>query len=106
MEPRGCNRWQSMANRRGVESAKTNQLRCHPLPPVSWWFSFRALADCWLAAPVSGDGERGGDGEDRGRRNEGSDEEVGGGVAEEGLSVRSEGEGADGVDHVGERLVL
>src|SRR5439155_8341325 len=35
MEPRGCNRWQSAANRRAAETAKTRQIRCHWLPPVA-----------------------------------------------------------------------
>jgi hypothetical protein len=33
MEPRGCNRWQSAANRLGLEAAKTSEIRCHRLPP-------------------------------------------------------------------------
>ena len=34
MEPRGCNRWQSRANRHGAETAKRSQSLCHRLPAV------------------------------------------------------------------------
>ena len=35
MEPRGCNRWQSVANQIGAEPAKTSEIvavSCHQLP--------------------------------------------------------------------------
>jgi hypothetical protein len=35
MEPRGCNRWQSVANLIGVEAAQTSEIRCYRLPPVA-----------------------------------------------------------------------
>ena len=35
MEPRGCDPWQSAANRPGPETAKTSEIRCHRLPPVA-----------------------------------------------------------------------
>src|SRR5438034_3537011 len=35
MEPRGCNWWQSTANRTGPEAPKTSQNRCRPLRPVA-----------------------------------------------------------------------
>src|ERR671937_2415374 len=35
MEPRGCNRWQSVANRIGAEAAETSQNRCRRLRPVA-----------------------------------------------------------------------
>jgi hypothetical protein len=35
MEPRGCNRWQSVANRMGSRTAKTSQNRCRGLQPVA-----------------------------------------------------------------------
>ncbi len=35
MEPRGCNWWQSTANRTGAEAPKTSQNRCRPLRPVA-----------------------------------------------------------------------
>src|SRR6266511_4120331 len=35
MEPRGCNRWQSVANRIGAEGAKTSENRCRGLRPVA-----------------------------------------------------------------------
>jgi hypothetical protein len=35
MEPRGCNRWQSVANPLRAETTKTSQIRCHRLPPVA-----------------------------------------------------------------------
>jgi hypothetical protein len=35
MEPRGFNRWRSVANRPGAEAAKTSQIRCDQLPPVA-----------------------------------------------------------------------
>src|SRR6266498_1848268 len=34
MEPRGCKRWQSVANRIGAESPETSQNRCRRLRPV------------------------------------------------------------------------
>src|SRR5215208_5412556 len=34
MEPRGCNRWQSAANRIGAEPARTSQIRCPRLRPL------------------------------------------------------------------------
>src|SRR6266545_3295571 len=34
MEPRGCNQWQSTANRLSAEAVKTSQIRCDRLPPV------------------------------------------------------------------------
>jgi PhnB protein len=34
MEPRGCNRWQSAANRLALETAKTSEICCRWLPPV------------------------------------------------------------------------
>jgi hypothetical protein len=37
MEPRGCNRWQSVANRIGSEAAKTSEIRCRGLRPVDEW---------------------------------------------------------------------
>ena len=38
MEPRGCNWWQSVANRQAREPAKTSKNRCRGLPPVAWTF--------------------------------------------------------------------
>src|SRR6266550_4045887 len=35
MEPRGCNRWQSAANRLSAETAETRQNRCRGLRPRS-----------------------------------------------------------------------
>src|SRR5207253_11230724 len=35
MEPRGCNWWQSTANRTGAKGPKTSQNRCRPLRPVA-----------------------------------------------------------------------
>src|SRR5439155_17847672 len=35
MEPRGCNRWQSVANRIGAEAAKTSENRIRGLRPVA-----------------------------------------------------------------------
>jgi hypothetical protein len=35
MEPRGCNRWQSLANRLPLETAKTSEIRCDWPPPVA-----------------------------------------------------------------------
>jgi hypothetical protein len=35
MEPRGCNRWQSLANRIGAPAARTSQNRCHGLRSVA-----------------------------------------------------------------------
>src|SRR5439155_4584983 len=35
MEPRGCNRWQSAANRLGPKPAEVSQIGCHRLPPVA-----------------------------------------------------------------------
>src|SRR5947199_370381 len=35
MEPRGCNRWQSAANRLSAETAETRQNRCRGLRPVA-----------------------------------------------------------------------
>jgi hypothetical protein len=35
VEPRGCNRWQSAANRPALETSKTSEIRCHRLPPVA-----------------------------------------------------------------------
>ncbi|TML09536.1 MAG: hypothetical protein E6G38_05690 [Actinobacteria bacterium] len=34
-EARGCNWWQSTANRTGAEAPKTSQNRCRPLRPVA-----------------------------------------------------------------------
>ena len=35
MEPRGCNRWQSVANVIRAEAAKTSEIRCRGLRPVA-----------------------------------------------------------------------
>ena len=35
MEPRGCNGWQSAANRPAFEIAETSEIRCDRLPPVA-----------------------------------------------------------------------
>jgi hypothetical protein len=37
MEPRGCNRWPSAANRLALETGKTSGIRCDWLPPVAVW---------------------------------------------------------------------
>jgi hypothetical protein len=37
MEPRGCNRWQSVANPIGSEPAKTGEIHCRRLRPVAVW---------------------------------------------------------------------
>src|SRR6266571_4538386 len=34
MEPSGGNHWQSAANRRGPQTTKTSEIRCHRLPPM------------------------------------------------------------------------
>jgi hypothetical protein len=36
MEPRGCKRWQSSANRGVAEAAETSKNRCDRLPPVAY----------------------------------------------------------------------
>jgi hypothetical protein len=35
MEPRGCNGWQSVANRIGAEAVKSSQNRCRRVRPVA-----------------------------------------------------------------------
>ena len=35
MEPRGCNRRQSLANSLSLETPKTSQIRCDRLPPIA-----------------------------------------------------------------------
>jgi hypothetical protein len=35
MEPSGCNRWQSAANRPSAKAAETSEIRCRRLPPVA-----------------------------------------------------------------------
>jgi hypothetical protein len=37
MEPRGCNRWQSVANHGASETAETSENRCRRLQPVAVW---------------------------------------------------------------------
>jgi len=40
MEPRGCNRWQSAANRLSADTAETSQNRCGGLRPVAVWIAW------------------------------------------------------------------
>src|SRR5205823_1165231 len=35
MKPRGCNRWQSVANHAAAKAAETSENCCHGVPPVA-----------------------------------------------------------------------
>jgi hypothetical protein len=45
MEPRGCNRWQSVANRTGAEAARTSQNRCRRLRAAAVWIPCNEVVD-------------------------------------------------------------
>src|SRR5207244_4799910 len=74
--------------------------------PMSERTGRRGFPGQHLAALVSGYGKWRGHGKDGGRPDERAGDVVGGRVAEQHLGVRPEGECANCVDHVGERLVV